>query len=58
MTRRLSVVRNQWNRGSLLVRYRDLVERMEVLGIERTRWNGDGRSPTEESSRHPISRDP
>ena len=58
MTRRLSVVRKQWNRRSLLAHYRDLVDRMEVVGIERTRWNGDGRSPGEESSCRLISRAP
>lgn len=40
---------NDWsNRGSLLAHYRDLVERMEALGIERNRWTGGDQDPADE----------
>ena len=40
---------NDWcNRGGLLACYRDLVKRMEALGIEREHWNDIGQNPTEE----------
>ena len=39
---------NWWNRGAILASYRDLVERMEALGIDRTSWNGDVQSGAKE----------